>query len=359
MVVTSGVTPKYSWAQPLAMRKPVITSSKHSTAPSCARTVTTAGHSVRQQRDLAARQMVGACRPGRAPPTALQDHHQVAPDPCNATPSLRHVVHACACMLCMLRSVYLGAQLAQALQELLGGGDEAAVAHHGLQDQARNLPLVGLKQGLRGRGGRGGGGALSEEAGGCREERRAGRATEALLVWGLVRSIWQARGGIALPPPPPHVDALQVQSARGLLPDRAARAKCTVQMYKPTLTLSRLLYWAVRVAAAVVAGTPGESDRPRVSTPLPACASGGGGDMPVPACQVCLQGFRPGRPWRSSPDVGVAKRQTSAETPWQRTQGGVAQPDVWLQHQAVPHAAPLCPASPAPGTGPRGRGSTR
>mmetsp|Transcript_33614 Transcript_33614/g.85112 ORF Transcript_33614/g.85112 Transcript_33614/m.85112 type:complete len:284 (+) Transcript_33614:745-1596(+) len=34
MVVRSGVMPKYSWAQPLEMRKPVMTSSKHSTAPS-------------------------------------------------------------------------------------------------------------------------------------------------------------------------------------------------------------------------------------------------------------------------------------------------------------------------------------
>lgn len=34
---------------------------------------------------------------------------------------------------------HLGAQVAQALQEFLGGDDEAAVAHHGLQDHARHL----------------------------------------------------------------------------------------------------------------------------------------------------------------------------------------------------------------------------
>jgi hypothetical protein len=104
---------------------------------------------------------------------------------------------------------HLCAHVAQALQELLGGGDEARVAHHRLQDQASNLALVGLKQGLdrgqivvaRGQGGgRGGGG----DAGGVGQPQ--GQHTAACLDQELVRVAVVAAG---------ELDDLQEGARRG------------------------------------------------------------------------------------------------------------------------------------------------
>mmetsp|Transcript_10241 Transcript_10241/g.17627 ORF Transcript_10241/g.17627 Transcript_10241/m.17627 type:complete len:515 (-) Transcript_10241:180-1724(-) len=83
----------------------------------------------------------------------------------------------------------LGGQLAQALQELLGGGDEARVAHHGLQDDGRHLVL--LQQGLHALqvlvgGDQGAGGGALGHAGGVGQAEgghaRAGLHEEAIGV---------------------------------------------------------------------------------------------------------------------------------------------------------------------------------
>ena len=176
MVVTSGVTPKYSWAQPLAMRKPVITSSKHSTAPSCSSARRGGGR---------------ATSPARSEPESSEGC-------CNASAT-------CPRPAAERRAAAARQNPAPQLWRLLRTPCGLRTLVHSSRRPCRNSLVGGMK---------------------------------------------------------PELPTTGSRISPAISPLLASNSD---------LTDSKSLYLAVSVAAAVVAGTPGESDRPSVSTPLPAC----------------------------------------------------------------------------------------
>ena len=146
-VVRSGVMPKCSCAQPLAMRKPVITSSKHSSAPSsrvmsrrpCAGQPTNLGpidacrSGVRQRGMIQAiaRYLMSALIVSIHKHTLTSSMTRDATAVCRSKTAIAAPLH------------YLAGQ--SYLQELLRGHDEAGVADDRLQDDARDLTLVLLE----------------------------------------------------------------------------------------------------------------------------------------------------------------------------------------------------------------------